>query len=49
MCADVEWEEIAHASRQLKKHEQNYHTHDLEMTTVVFALIMEEIFVRCDW
>ena len=29
---------IAYASRQLKKHEQNYPTHDLEMTAVVFAL-----------
>ena len=29
---------IAHASRQLKKHEQNYPTHDLEMAVVVFAL-----------
>ena len=30
--------EIAYASRQLKKHEQNYPTHDLEMAAVVFAL-----------
>ena len=29
---------IAHASCQLKKHEQNYPTHDLEMTAVVFAM-----------
>ena len=29
---------IAYASRKLKKHEQNYPTHDLEMATVVFAL-----------
>ena len=29
---------IAYASRQLKKHEQNYPTHDLEMAAVVFAL-----------
>ena len=29
---------IAYASRQLKKHEQNYSTHNLELTTVVFAL-----------
>ena len=29
---------IAYASCQLKKQKQNYLTHDLEMTTVVFAL-----------
>ncbi|KAI3706945.1 hypothetical protein L6452_25044 [Arctium lappa] len=29
---------IAYASRQLKIHEQNYPTHDLELATVVFAL-----------
>ena len=29
---------IAYASRQLKKHEQNYATYDLEMVAVVFAL-----------
>ena len=29
---------IAYASRQLKKHKQNYPTHDLELAAVVFAL-----------
>ena len=29
---------IAYASKQLKKHEENYPTHDLELATVVFAL-----------
>ena len=29
---------IAYASRKLKKHEQNYPTHDLELAAVVFAL-----------
>ena len=29
---------IAYASRQLKKHKENYPTHDLEMAAVVFAL-----------
>ncbi|KAG7556957.1 Reverse transcriptase domain [Arabidopsis suecica] len=29
---------IAYASRQLRKHEENYPTHDLEMAVVVFAL-----------
>ncbi|WMV46875.1 hypothetical protein MTR67_040260, partial [Solanum verrucosum] len=28
----------AHASRQLKIHEKNYPTHDLELVAVVFAL-----------
>ena len=30
--------EVAYASRQLKPHDQNYPTHDLELATVVFAL-----------
>ena len=29
---------IAYASRELKTHEQNYPTHDLELATVVFTL-----------
>ncbi len=29
---------VVYASRQLKRQEQNYPTHDLEMTAVVFAL-----------
>ena len=29
---------VAYASRELKPHEQNYPTHDLELATVVFAL-----------
>ena len=29
---------IAYAFRQLKKHEANYPTYDLELTTVVFVL-----------
>jgi hypothetical protein len=29
---------IAYGSRQLKKHERNYPTHDLELSVVVFAL-----------
>jgi hypothetical protein len=29
---------VAYASRQLRKHEAHYPTHDLELTTVVHAL-----------
>ena len=29
---------IAYVSRQLKKHEQNYPTHDLKLAAIVFAL-----------
>ena len=29
---------VTYSSRQLKPHEQNYPTHDLELVTVVFAL-----------
>jgi len=29
---------VAYASRQLKVHEKNYPTHDLELAAVVFAL-----------
>ena len=29
---------VAYASRQLKPHEKNYRTHDLEFATIVFAL-----------
>ena len=29
---------IAYTSRQLKKHDVNYLTHDLELATIVFAL-----------
>ena len=29
---------MAYGCRQLKNHEQNYHTHDMELAVVVFAL-----------
>ena len=29
---------VAYASRQLKPHEQNYPTHDLELAAILFAL-----------
>ena len=31
---------IAYGSRQLKDHERNYATHDLELAAIVFALKM---------
>ena len=34
---------VAYASRQLKKHEQNYPTHDLEMAAVIFLLRFGDI------
>nr|GEX47054.1 hypothetical protein [Tanacetum cinerariifolium] len=38
-CVLMQWcKVIAYASRQLKKHEENYPTHDLEFSTVFFAL-----------
>ena len=33
-----DWKVVAYASRQLKPYEQNYHTHDLELAAVMFAL-----------
>ena len=36
---------IAYASRQLKKHEQNYLTHDLELAAV--AKNLETLSIRC--
>ena len=29
---------VAYVSRKLKNHEQNYHTDDIELTTIVLAL-----------
>ena len=38
-CVLMQHENVmAYASRQLKKNEQNYPTHDLELATIVFAL-----------
>ena len=34
---------VAYASRQLKPHERNYPTHDLELAAVVFALKIWQI------
>nr|GEX69292.1 putative reverse transcriptase domain-containing protein [Tanacetum cinerariifolium] len=37
---------ISYASRQLKTHEKNYTTHDLELGVVVFALDQKELSMR---
>ncbi|GJW64296.1 putative reverse transcriptase domain-containing protein [Tanacetum coccineum] len=38
---------IAYASRQLKVHEKNYTTHDLELGAVMFALNMWRYYLYC--
>ena len=47
---------VAYASRQLKPHEKNYPTHDLELATIVFALkiwrhylYLEKCFIYTDY
>ena len=36
---------IVYGSRQLKPHEKNYPTHDLELATVVFALMIWRLYL----
>ena len=38
MCANTAWIVIAYVSRQLKSHEKNYPTYDLELVAVIFSL-----------
>ena len=38
MCIVQHGRVIAYASRQLRNHERNYPTHDLELAAVIFAL-----------
>ena len=38
MCFDAVWEGSGLWFRQLKNHEQNYPTHDMELVAVVFSL-----------
>nr|GEX00074.1 hypothetical protein [Tanacetum cinerariifolium] len=40
---------IAYASRQLKVHEKNYTTHDLELGAVVFTLKMWRHYIKSRW
>ena len=40
---------ISYASRQLKVHEKNYQTHDLELAAKVFALKMWRLFMWCSY
>ena len=37
---------VAYGSRQLKNHEQNYPTHDMELAAVVFALKLAPLPIR---
>ena len=38
-CVLMQYNQVnAYISRQLKKHEENYPTHDIELTAIVFAL-----------
>jgi hypothetical protein len=42
---------VAHASRQLRKHEENYPTHDLELAAVVHVLKIRRHYLignKCD-
>ena len=39
---------VAYSSRQLKNHEQNYPTHDMELASVVFALKIWHHYLYCD-
>ena len=45
-CVLMQYEKVvAYASRQLKPYEQNYPTHDLELSAVVFALKIWRYFL----
>ncbi|GJT12709.1 putative reverse transcriptase domain-containing protein [Tanacetum coccineum] len=48
-CLKAEVKVIAYASRQLKKHEENYMTHDLELGAVVFALRLWRHYLYGDY
>ena len=39
---------VTYASRQLKPHEQNYFTHDLELAATVFALKIWRYYLYCE-
>ena len=38
---------VTYGSRQLKNHEQNYPTHDLELAAIVFALNIWRHYLYC--
>jgi hypothetical protein len=40
---------VSYASRQLKKHEENYLTHDLELAAVVHALKIWRHYIIGHW
>ena len=43
MCSDVVWRVVAYGPQQLKNHERNYPTHDIELVAIVFALKYDAI------
>ena len=45
MCANAEGRVLAYASRQLRKHEVNYPTNDLELAAVVHALKIQRHYL----
>ena len=40
---------VFYASRQLKDHEKNYPTHDLELATVAYALKIWRYYLYGSW
>jgi hypothetical protein len=38
MCGNARRKVVSYASRQLRKHKENYPTHDLELAVVVHTL-----------
>jgi hypothetical protein len=51
MCTDARQKMVSYASHQLRKHEENYPTHDFELAAVVHALKIWRHFLishRCE-
>jgi hypothetical protein len=51
MCVDANGHVVAYASRQLRKHEEKYPAHDMELEAVVHALKIWRHYIigkRCE-